>query len=76
MFIFQERIPDVKRDLPVLNVGVPFVVPAPYDPSLKIIYGRDILSEGKCYMGTTVQFVTSQGNARVHSHNISWCLYI
>ena len=73
--VLQEHIPDVKRDLPVINRGVPFAVTAPYDPCLMFIYGRHILSEGKCYMGTTMQFVRSFGNGRVHPHNISCCLY-
>jgi len=55
--VFQECIPDVKRDLPV-----PFAVQAPYDPCLMSIYGGDILTEGKCHMGTTMQFVRSPGN--------------
>ena len=52
-------------------MGVPFAVPGLYDPCLTFIYGKDILSEGKCYMGTAMQFVKPLGNGRVNSHNIS-----
>ena len=69
--VFHERIPDVKRDLPVINTGVSFAFQAPYDPRLMSIYDRDIMSEGKCYTGT----VRSSGNDRQHSRNSSCCLY-
>ena len=71
----QVRIPDVKIDPPVINIALPFAVQAPYDPCLMFIYGRDILSESKCYMGTTMQFVRSLGNGTVHPRNSS-CLFI
>ena len=39
----------------VINMGLAFAVQALYDPCLKFssIYGRDILSEGKCYVETS-----------------------